>query len=255
MNDSGQIVGFGGNLGGAFWPTPTSQPQLLSNGNSNAYAISEGGVIVGQTFDATSTPVTTAWTDPNTPHTMTSLGIYDTPLGISPDGQIVGWTYQSNAVGVSYWKSYNATPTALAINTKGTSSNNYTMASMGINTAGQICGGLQGGGAVYWSSPTATAQLLPGYDTSPSDNDTASAINASGVIVGSAFNSAFFPQNFHAVVWKSLKVQDLNSLIPAGSSWVLVSAIAINDSGVIVGTGQITVNGKLQTTAFLLTPK
>jgi hypothetical protein len=75
------------------------------------------------------------------------------------------------------------------------------------------------------------------------------------VIVGSAFNSAFFPQNFHAVVWKSLKVQDLNSLIPAGSGWVLVSAIAINDSGVIVGTGQITVNGKLQTTAFLLTPK
>ena len=29
MNNSGQIVGFGGNLGGAFWPTPTSQPQTL----------------------------------------------------------------------------------------------------------------------------------------------------------------------------------------------------------------------------------
>ena len=72
---------------------------------------------------------------------MKSLGIYDTPLGISPDGQIVGWTYNSNAITVSYWKSYSATPTALTINTKGTGSNNYTMSTMGINAAGQICGG------------------------------------------------------------------------------------------------------------------
>ncbi|MCW3095832.1 MAG: hypothetical protein JWL77_1450 [Chthonomonadaceae bacterium] len=33
------------------------------------------------------------------------------------------------------------------------------------------------------------------------------------------------------------------------------STVAMNNSGQIVGTGQITVNGKLQTTAFLLTPK
>jgi hypothetical protein len=43
---------------------------------------------------------------------------------------------------------------------------------------------------------------------------------------------------------------DLNSLIPAGSGWVLTGASAINDSGGIVGTG--VVNG--QAHAFLLTP-
>ncbi len=253
INNSGQIAGFGGNLGGVLWQTATSQPQTLTGSSSNANAINDAGVIIGQTYDASGTPITTAWTDPKTPHTMTSLGIYDTPLGISSDGQIVGWTYHSNAITVSYWKNYSATPTALALGaiTFGSS----TMTSMSINTSGQICGTQSNGGALYWASPTATAQYLPGYDTSTASNDKASAINASGVVAGSAFSSGFFPQNYHAVIWKNLQVQDLNSLIPSGTGWILTNATSINDQGVIVGTGQITVNGKLQTTAFLLTPK
>jgi probable HAF family extracellular repeat protein len=43
---------------------------------------------------------------------------------------------------------------------------------------------------------------------------------------------------------------DLNSLIPAGSGWVLTGANAINNRGQIVGSGVL--NG--QTQAFLLTP-
>ncbi|HEY3701676.1 MAG TPA: hypothetical protein VGL32_05420, partial [Acidimicrobiales bacterium] len=43
---------------------------------------------------------------------------------------------------------------------------------------------------------------------------------------------------------------DLNSLIPAGSGWVLDQARAINDAGQIVGWG--TINGHEH--AFLLTP-
>jgi len=41
---------------------------------------------------------------------------------------------------------------------------------------------------------------------------------------------------------------DLNSLLPAGSGWVLTDAMAINDSGQIVGNGVI--NG--QSHAYLL---
>jgi probable HAF family extracellular repeat protein len=44
---------------------------------------------------------------------------------------------------------------------------------------------------------------------------------------------------------------DLNSLIPAGSGWVLTSARGINDAGQIVGTG--TISGVQH--AFLLTPQ
>jgi probable HAF family extracellular repeat protein len=45
-------------------------------------------------------------------------------------------------------------------------------------------------------------------------------------------------------------MQDLNSLIPAGSGWVLNDAYGINERGQIVGDG--TING--QSLAFLLTP-
>ncbi len=45
-------------------------------------------------------------------------------------------------------------------------------------------------------------------------------------------------------------MQDLNSLIPAGSGWALSVARDINDAGQIVGEGVI--NG--QQRAFLLTP-
>jgi probable HAF family extracellular repeat protein len=46
-------------------------------------------------------------------------------------------------------------------------------------------------------------------------------------------------------------MQDLNSLIPVGSGWVLSIANGINDSGEIVGYGLI--HGK--THGFLLTPQ
>jgi len=45
-------------------------------------------------------------------------------------------------------------------------------------------------------------------------------------------------------------MQDLNTLIPADSGWELISAVAINSSGQIIGTGII----NNQTRAFLATP-
>ena len=47
------------------------------------------------------------------------------------------------------------------------------------------------------------------------------------------------------------QITDLNSLIPAGSGWVLNRATGINDAGQIVGSG--TINGVLH--VFLLTPQ
>src|SRR5579871_6019854 len=254
MNSGGQIVGFGGNLGnGVIWQSATAQPQTLAGNSPAPYGISDGGVIVGQTNNSFS-PVTTAWSDPNTPFTMTSLGIYDTPQGISPDGQIVGWTYQSNQIDFSYWKSYKASPQALQ---RGTILTSRSTTSMSVNNSGQICGTLQYGGALYWASPTAPVQYLPGYDTSTSDNDSALSINSSGTIVGIAYGSSVttpITSNYHAVVWKSLKIQDLNALIPTGTGWTLTSANGINDQGWIVGMGIITVSGAKKTVGFLLTP-
>jgi probable HAF family extracellular repeat protein len=55
----------------------------------------------------------------------------------------------------------------------------------------------------------------------------------------------------HAFLWDSVNgIQDLNSLIPQGSGWILNDARAINDGGYIVGKG--TYNGDVR--AYLLTP-
>jgi probable HAF family extracellular repeat protein len=55
----------------------------------------------------------------------------------------------------------------------------------------------------------------------------------------------------HAAIWEDGTVTDLNTVIPAGSGWQLVNALAINDRGQIVGSG--TLNNEFR--AFLLTPQ
>ena len=85
------------------------------------------------------------------------------------------------------------------------------------------------------------------------------AINESGQVVGEIANDSLVNQllqrqwghrfltmpdclhrgigsNF-AFIWESGVMKDLNSLIPVGSDWVLVSASDINDKGQIIATG------------------
>ena len=54
----------------------------------------------------------------------------------------------------------------------------------------------------------------------------------------------------HAAIWQDGAATDLNTLIPPGSGWQLILAIAINDRGQIVGNGML--NNEFR--AFLLTP-
>jgi probable HAF family extracellular repeat protein len=74
----------------------------------------------------------------------------------------------------------------------------------------------------------------------------AAGINTAGQVVGSSYAA---PYTTRAFLYSGGVMTDLNTLLPAGSGWVLQSANAINDHGQIVGQG--THNG--QTHAFLLT--
>lgn len=47
-------------------------------------------------------------------------------------------------------------------------------------------------------------------------------------------------------------MNDLNDLLPSGSGWTLLTAADVNNTGQIVGYGQI--NGQGQDHAFLMTP-
>ena len=72
-------------------------------------------------------------------------------------------------------------------------------------------------------------------------------INDSGIVVG----QSTYKSTYHAFVYSGGKMKDLNTLIPAGSGWVLLTANGINASGQIAGEG--TLNGKEH--GFLLTVK
>ena len=78
------------------------------------------------------------------------------------------------------------------------------------------------------------------------DQSIAYDINDKGQVVGALQTG----QTSHAFLWANGQMQDLNSLIPAYTGWVLLEARAINNKGRIVGFG--TLNG--QTRAFLLKP-
>ncbi|MEM8678209.1 MAG: hypothetical protein AAGF97_02535, partial [Planctomycetota bacterium] len=90
--------------------------------------------------------------------------------------------------------------------------------------------------------------LLPGQTF---DNARALDLNHAGQIVGYVADFDNAPSfGGAAVIWEAGEIFDLNTLIPAGSDWNLLSANGINTQGQIVGFG--TLAG--ETRAFLLTP-
>jgi len=72
-------------------------------------------------------------------------------------------------------------------------------------------------------------------------------INSRGDIVGTSDTAS---SRRHAFLWRNGVMTDLNTLLPAGSGWILQSASGISEGGQITGTG--TLNGV--TRGFLLTP-
>jgi probable HAF family extracellular repeat protein len=117
-----------------------------------------------------------------------------------------------------------------------------------VNSPGQVVGeASNGSGPVHgflWTRDTGMTDLgtLAGVDSVHPH-----AINVAAAIVGDVSNG---PASGPAFIWVTGVMTDLNTLIPAGSGWVLQTATGINDNGQIVGTGSI--GG--QTHAFLLTP-
>jgi probable HAF family extracellular repeat protein len=117
-----------------------------------------------------------------------------------------------------------------------------------INEAGRIVGTTSttaGYSAFLWQD--GTMRELPPPPGFASGG--ASAINNAGAIVGSA-SLADDRGASRAILWADGAAHDLNTLISAGSGWVLENAVDLNDLGQIVG------NGKLggQQRAFLLSP-
>jgi probable HAF family extracellular repeat protein len=75
----------------------------------------------------------------------------------------------------------------------------------------------------------------------------ANALNNRGQVVG-----LYDSDNYHAFVWENGVMVDLNDLVPPNNGYLLVSADAINDAGLILCNGRNLATGRAA--ACLLTP-
>src|ERR1700722_6789235 len=273
VSPSGQVVGDAeNNLQGFFWSAAQGLrglPHLQGGGYSVAMGISASGLIAGySTYNEIESEHAVLWINgkiqdlgtlpggddswanainasgqvvggSNSSRTQPK-GFYSEALGVNSSGQVVG---MSNTVGGN-WHAFSWSKST-GMKDLGTlaSGRNTSATANAVNDSGQIvgtsaCGSSCQHAALWTSTGIQDLGTLPGSLISA-----ANGINNLGQVVG---------ESGDAFIWtQATGMQDLNSLIPAGSGWTLTWAFAINDSGQITGQGEI--NG--QTHAYLLTPR
>lgn len=123
-----------------------------------------------------------------------------------------------------------------------------------INALGEVTG--------FWFSPSGEGTVQAPYRAFLSGdydlgvlgacvNSYAYALNDSGTVVGSSDVDTNSPPTEHAFVYANGAMTDLNTVLVNGTGWTLNSALAINNTGYIVGIG--TFNGT--STYYLLSPR
>ena len=250
----------------------------LGGDNSQGLAINGPGEVVGESGTKTgSSPFLSNASD----HKLTGLSFMNDAFGINDSGQIAGMCNElpANPEIFACVVSSDGTVTALGDSVPPLGNSNFECSeAVAINNDGQALANCSGpgipeGGAVVWTNGTPTVVgTLGGHAAGTAINNNGQvvgiaqtstgaedgflwsngtitdlgrsfvppAINDSGVIVGGQF------------VDSGGTVQNLNTLIPAGSGFQIQSATGINDNGQIIANADDTATG--QTHALLLTP-
>ena len=259
VNDSGIVVGYSNvkgqiatNFKAVQWSSSGSISNLgtLSGGSSStAFQINSAGEVAGDSFLSSGVVNATKWTNKKINNLgALSKAIFTAGLALNDNGHIVGESvFGYGPPFASHGFLWNGS----TMKDLGTLTGGVTSMANAINTAGVIVGQSDGTStrghwhAVMWNTSDKIQDLgvLAGGNYS-----VAFGINDSNVVVGygNLSNNAA-----HAMVWTSKGgMRDLNSLIPAGSGWVLINANAINNLGQITGYGL----KRGYNHAFLLTP-
>ncbi len=243
-SDSGQFHAFRFNSAAAGSAMIDLTPGLFS---SSAMAINQFNEVVGSVSD-TGTGLFAFLYSPvpvNPLAYLTDATRKASAFGLADDAKVVGQLATSAAN-----TSYNAFLTdshGVGVANLGTLGGLNSSAT-GINVSDQVVGSAElstkythafrtaAGG--YPMDATSDLGVFTGKGYS-GKNSYAYGINAAGLTVGAAEVTSS-PVLLHAFLYDDINgMQDLNSLIPTGSGWVLTSAQAINDSGEIVGVGTI----------------
>ena len=250
INDAGQVVGYAtdtaGDLDAALWNG--RKITLLPGLNPDAIGINDSGQIIGvingEFIDSNGTQTVL----PDPPSLLTCNAV-----AINNNGQVTGdcsgqeGTLNEFTPRGVVWT--NDTPTVLPTLGGPCPSAALTCPEAfptAINNNGQVTGtAATSTGALdgfLWSNGTITDL---GPDFAPA------AINDNGVIVGGAFdvNGVIDGGGF---IDTDGTLQNLNTLIPAGSGFQIQSATGINDNGQIIANATDTATG--QQHALLLTP-
>jgi probable HAF family extracellular repeat protein len=249
MNDSGVVVGNNntGTISSFVWQNgaTTTLPSVSIGSFSYlvlATAIDDGGDVYGYSeltpgvSYTDNQPIAPDFVYQNGVMTILNANIQSIPIiieGSNANGDLIGngSAPLGSVAPAILWK--NGTATNLGV----TGSQYIAVDAFAINNSDQITGkeqtayGLSTTTAFVWQNGRMTelAPLVSGYQYNQ-----ALAINDQGLIVGTSGASLGSPI---AVLWQNGSPINLNSLLPADSGWVLMSATGINDNNQIVGAG------------------
>lgn len=236
INDSGDVVGYG--------PNNSSEPHGFFNstdlGRGYVNDVNNLGQVAGWTYDS-------LYIWQNGVFDFQPTGYWGSEiLSINDSGVAVGYWFTDCTVDCY---SEVCIFRGDSITLLGSVAPNSYAQGYDINNMGQIAGyyctdvdctewrGFLWTEGVYTTIPT-----LGGFGSS------GNALNDSGIVVGDSYVG---PGVQHAIIFDEANgLRDLNTLIPPGSGWELISASDINNHGQITGIGKI---GGL-TRAFLLSP-
>ena len=247
INASGVIIGAG-------YSVHTISPQAFrfvggvrqDLGAFTARAINTAGQIAGAVPVVDGTGMifehACAWNAGTLSDLGTLGGSSSTALGLDDSGRIVGGSFTTGDVAMHACLWQNGL--RFDLGTLG----GLTSQAYAVNGSGQIVGisdtPASGPAHAMLVTVDGAGGVLSRVDLGApaGSNSAAYAINGAGTIVGVA--------NYHAAIWTSGTLTDLNTLIPAGSGWELQVASSISPGGRIAGWG--THNGMYR--AFILTP-
>ena len=244
INDSGHVVG-PARLGAFYFNGSTMQ--ALGEGIFSAYAINESDQVAAihryDNPDPRESDIHTAvlWED-GVVTTIAELPRFEDyylitdPLGVN---DILGMNNAGQVVGP--FGVFDKTNGVQDIKPPGI----FVLRAKSINEIGNIVGAA---GGTYLHAFVRTNETLIDLGTFGGDNSCANDINDNNEVVG--FSASAGGTNLAFYWTDSLGVVDLNTLIETNSGWILRDARAINNSGLIIGSGVF--NGEAR--EFLLSP-
>lgn len=248
VNEAGQVVGdFYGDRYHGFLSSggKVSDVGTLGAPYTFTYSINALGHAVGSSYGRDGRQHAFFWDGQSMTDLGTLGGTFAVARGVNAKDLVVGNAYLRSG------KYHAFAGTKAGLVDLGTLGGDYSGA-QAVNDAGQIAGYAYSDGntkqhACLWLD--GVAHDLGGLDGSYSE---ALALdgNASHVVGRATVPTTTGAVSYHAFLWSEGALRDLNTLVSAGSGWVLEEATGINDAGQIVGSG--TYNG--QRHAFLLQP-